>query len=316
MSKTSTDPERLVLNGPAMGARWSAVLHVGAGVDPAPLHAALAAAVAEVEAQMTTRRADSDLMRLNRAGPDRWIDLPEHLVEVLAAGLAIGQASGGAFEIGMGDAVAAWGFSGAAADPGRIRAALKEPRRPACEVLELDCANRRARKHGPLALDLCGIAKGYGVDRLAETARAFGIGSALMSIDGELRALGPRPGGQPWAVAVERPDPGQRAAHAVLALESGAVATSGDYRHWVDLGGRRLSHTMDPRRGAPLAASPASVTVLAARCMEADAWATALMVLGRKEGAALARRLGLSVLFLERDGAGLAETAIGPGFAA
>ncbi|PTW46083.1 FAD:protein FMN transferase [Rhodovulum kholense] len=316
MSKTSTDPERLALNGPAMGARWSAVLHVGTGADPARLHAALAAAVAEVEAQMTTRRVGSDLMRLNRAEPDRWIDLPAGLVEVLAAGLAIGRASGGAFEIGLGDAVAAWGFSGDAADPGRIRAALKEPRRPACEVLELDCTNRRARKHGTLALDLCGIAKGYGVDRLAETARDFGIESALLSIDGELRALGPQPGGRPWAVAVERPDPGKRAAHAVLALESGAVATSGDYRHWVDLGGRRLSHTMDPRRRAPLAASPASVTVLGARCMEADAWATALMVLGREEGAALARRLGLSALFLERDGAGLVETAIGPGFAA
>ena len=107
-----------------------------------------------------------------------------------------------------------------------------------------------------------------------------------------------RPGPSPSSA----PDPMARAPHAIIALQDAAVATSGDYRHWVDVGDRRLSHTMDPVRGAPLAASPASVTVVAATCMAADAWATALMVRGSAEGADLARRHGLDALFLDRDG--------------
>ena len=107
------------------------------------------------------------------------------------------------------------------------------------------------RKTSPLALDLNGIAKGYGVDRLAETLAAHGIGDALVGIDGEMRALGLRPDGEAWTIAVEAPDPDRRTPHSILALQDAAVATSGDYRHWVEVQGRRLSHTMDPARGAP-----------------------------------------------------------------
>ncbi|WP_212525476.1 FAD:protein FMN transferase [Actibacterium sp. MT2.3-13A] len=317
MPKTFTELTRHALNGPTMGTRWSALFHMPPGFDVAPVRAAMAAAVAEVDAQMSTWRAESDLMRLNAAAPGAWVAVPERLAEVLACGLRVGRESGGAFDIGMGDAVAAWGFGPAAAAPERIRQALAAPRRPAHELLELDAAKLRARKHGALSLDLCGIAKGYGVDRLAETARAFGIDAALLGIDGELRALGLQPDGAPWAVAVERPDAAARAPLSILALSDGAVATSGDYRHWVEVGGRRLSHTMDPRRGGPLPRSPASVTVVAGTCMVADAWATALMVMGSGEGADFARRRGLDALFLDRDaGGGLRQTPVGPLFAA
>jgi thiamine biosynthesis lipoprotein len=316
MPKTSTELTRHALSGPAMGTRWSALFHAGAAFDPAPLQAALQAAVDEVDAQMSPWRPESDLMRLNAAPAEAWVSVPAGVMEVLEFGLAVGRASGGAFDIGMGDAVSAWGFNAAPAEPGRIRAALAADRRPAHDVLELDPEGMRARKHGPLVLDLCGIAKGYGVDRLAQTARAFGRDGALLVIDGELRALGARPDGTPWTIAVERPEHGIRAAHSVLALEDAAVATSGDYRHWVELAGRRLSHTMDPRRGAPLDRPPASVTVVAQSCMAADAWATAMMVLGEKEGADLARRIGLEVLFLAREADGLRATAVGPLFRA
>lgn len=189
--------------------------------------------------------------------------------------------------------------------------ALDRPRRRTHDVLELDPVNGRVRKHAPLTLDLSGIAKGYGVDRLAEVVRASGIASALVAIDGELRASGLQPDEAPWAVAIERPDYCARAPHAVIALHDAAVATSGDYRHWVEVGGRRLSHTMDPARGGPLATSPASVTVVGATCMIADAWATALMVRGSREGAELARRHHLDALFIEREGEHLRETPVG-----
>ena len=298
----STEPLRHALNGPTMGTRWSALFFTAADVDVAPLQAALQAAVAEVDDQMSSWKPDSDLMRINRAPLGEWIAAPAQLLAVLRLGLAIGQASGGAFDVGMGDAVTAWGFGPDAASGERIRIALQAPRRLSWEAVEIGEA--ALRKHEAITLDLNGIAKGHGVDRLAETMLQFGIKAFLVGIDGEMRAAGLRPDGEPWTIAVEQPDTTRRAAQAVLALEDAAVATSGDYRHWVEVGGRRLSHTMDPSRGAPLAAGPASVTVVTRSCAEADAWATALMVLGADRGAAIAAERGIDALFLTRDAGG------------
>lgn len=306
MSKTSTDPARHALNGPTMGTRWSALFHAAPGFDAEPVRIALQDAVGEVDAQMSTWKPESDLMRLSAAPVGEWVEVPRHLLNVLRLGLEIGRASGGAFDIGMGDAVTAWGFGPADANANQIRVAMAAPRRPAHEVLEI--AGPGVRKLAPLRLDLNGIAKGYGVDRLAEVLQSFGISAGLVGIDGEMRAMGTRLDCEPWAIAVEAPDPERRSAHSVLMLEDAAVATSGDYRHWVEVGGSRLSHTMDPHRGAPLASSPASVTVVAQSCTEADAWATALMVLGPEKGAALARRRGLDALFLLRRENGRVET--------
>ena len=299
MSKMSTESARIALNGPTMGTRWSALFFAEPGLDPSPIRVALQAAVDDVDGQMSTWKPGSDLMRLNAAPVAEWVTVPARLAEVLRIGLEIGRASGGAFYIGMGDAVTAWGFGPDAAAPEGIRAAMETSRRPAHQALELE--GDRVRKLAPIALDLNGVAKGYGVDRLAETLRDHGIADALVGIDGEMRAMGLRPDGEAWTIAVEAPDSERRTPHSILALQDAAVATSGDYRHWVEVQGRRLSHTMDPRRGAPLTASPASVTVVARTCAEADAWATALMVLGPDKGATLARRSGIDALFLLRD---------------
>lgn len=305
MSKMSTEPVRHALNGPTMGTRWSALFFAPPGFDPAPVQAALQAAVDAVDAQTSTWKPDSDLMRLNAAPVGEWQDIPADLGRVLTLGLAIGRASGGAFDIGQGDAVRAWGFGPDPADPKAIRTAMQAPRRPAHEVLEFD--GNRVRKFAPIALDLNGIAKGYGVDRLAEVLSACGILDALVGIDGEMRALGLRPDGTPWTIAVEAPERDRRAPHSILTLQDASVATSGDYRHWVTVQGRDLSHTMDPARGAPLLAPPASVTVIAPTCAEADAWATALMVAGVDEGPGLARKAGLDALFLTRDDTGVVQ---------
>ena len=264
---------------------------------------------------MSTWKADSDLMRVNHAAIGAWIDAPPMLVEVLRLGLDIGRATDGAFDVGLGDAVAAWGFGPDAAATESIRIALSARRRPSWEVLEIE--EGRLRKHAAVTLDLSGIAKGYGVDRLAATLKAFGINSFLAGIDGEMRASGLRPDGRPWSIAVEQPDDERRAAHSVVELQDAAIATSGDYRHWVEVRGRRLSHTMDPRRGAPLSTSPASVTVVARTCAEADAWATALMVLGPVAGTRLAMRYQIDALFLMRqEGGAIEATSVGHLFGA
>ncbi len=245
MSKMFTDPQQIALNGPTMGTRWSALFHAAAGFDPAPVQAALQAAVGEVDDQMSTWNPASDLMRLNAAPIGEWVAVPVELMKVLRLGVSIGRASAGAFDIGMGDAVAAWGFGPQPATPEDIRAAMSAQRAPEHAVLELDAVGR-ARKRAPITLDLNGIAKGYGVDRLVETLTDFGITSALVGIDGEMRALGLKPDGTPWMIAVEARDMMRRAPHSILALQDAAVATSGDYRHWVNVQGCRLSHTMDP----------------------------------------------------------------------
>lgn len=315
MSKTSTDPIRHALNGPTMGTRWSALFYAAAGFDPKLIQDAFQAAVDEVDAQMSTWKPDSDLVRLNAGPVGEWVGAPDRLMNVLRLALGIGRISGGAFDIGVGDAVNAWGFGPAAADERQIRKAFAVPRQPAHEVLELDSVNGKVRKIAPITLDLNGIAKGYGVDRLAMTLGCFGITSGMVGIDGEMRALGLRPDGEPWSIAVELPNRERRAPHSILALQDAAVATSGDYRHWTVVNGRRLSHTMDPRRGVPLPSPPASVTVVAQTCAEADTWATALMVLGPKSGSELARRLGLNALFFIHNGeGGIRQEAVGPLF--
>jgi thiamine biosynthesis lipoprotein len=302
MSKTFTDLRRHALNGPTMGARWSALFFAEPALDAMPVCSALQAAVNEIDDQMSVWKRDNDLARINSAPVGEWIEAPARLIDVLHLGLAIGRASGGAFDVCLGDAVMAWGFGPEAAAGDRIRIAIEAKRRPAWEALDVEAGRLRKRK--PVTLDFNGIAKGYGVDRLTETLAGFGITSFLAGIDGEMRAAGLRPDGQPWTIAIEQPDHARRAVHSVLALHDAAVATSGDYRHWVDLRGRRLSHTMDPGRGAPLPAPPASVTVVAPTCAEADAWATALMVAGPEAGVALAERHALDALFLLRDDAG------------
>ena len=305
---------RHALNGPTMGTCWSALVHAPASIDPDGLRAALARAVDEIDCQMSTWKPDSDLMRMNAARPGLWVDLPPALMRVLAKGLEIGRASNGTFDIGLGDLTNAWGFGPQAADAGAIRAHLGQGRLPAHDLLELDAEGYRARKHGNLQLDLSGIAKGYGVDRMMAVIERFGIASALVGLDGELRAKGVRADGRLWTVAIEKPDYEMRAPISVLTLQDAAVATSGDYRHWVNVGRMRLSHTMDARTGGPLNNRVASVTVLADTCMEADAWATALMVMGEAAGAAFADAQGLNALYILRTRSGLVQHRIGAVF--
>lgn len=293
---------RQVISGATMGTRYSAVFYARGDAVRSGLGCDLQAAVDAVDAQMSTWKPDSALMRLNRAPTGIWCKMPEELFTVLAAALEIGRLSEGAFDIGVGDLVAAWGFGSQAAssDQKWPDAKATAARRPAHLCLELDHAQQRVRKLAAVTLDLSGIAKGFGVDELASVLMAHGVEHFLVSIDGELRAAGGKPDGSPWRVAVEKPQTGHRAVEGVLELSEGAVATSGDYRHFVERDGVRYAHTMDPRRGAPLADGPAAVTVLAETCMAADAWATAMLVLGPGTGAELASRNGIEALFIER----------------
>ncbi len=303
------------LSGPAMGSRWTARLDCDAGLA-AILSDACAAAVEAVEQATSTWRALSDLSRLNAAAVGEWVNLPPHLVTVLAKSLAIGRASDGLFDIGVGALVQAWGFGPAQgqaqgqADPKAITAHLGKPLR-SVETLELDLPGQRARKSAPMTIDLSGIAKGYGVDVLAQVLAAHGVEDCLCGLDGELIAKGLRPDGQPWAVALEQPDPSCRAGRSMIELNDRAIATSGSYRHFVNVGKLRVSHTMNPRTGGPAVGALVSVSVLHDTCMAADAWATVLMVLGDKAGPDYARAHGLQAIFLSQTDGEVVEILTG-----
>lgn len=317
MQKTCSEPAtnlgRTVLQGPTMGTRWSVTLDAESAVDLDALRQDLAVAVDQVDEQMSPWKPDSALMRFNRAPVDEWVRLPEELQEVLDGALEIQRLSGGAFNPCAGELVDAWGFGAVrdAPDARAIREARQSAPRTAYGALELDRPAGSARKRSHLKVDLCGIAKGYAVDRMVQVLKRHGVRHALAALDGELRAVGAQADGMPWSVAIERPETDRRAVHSVLALEDVAVATSGDYRHFLDVGGTRLAHTMDARRGAPVNNDIASVTVLARTCMLADAWATALLVAGLGEGLVMAQRMGIEVLFLVRRADGLMQVGLG-----
>ncbi len=317
MPKTCSEPAaptiRRTLHGPTMGTRWSVTLDDPSTTDLAELESALAAAVRQVDEQMSPWKPDSDLNRLNHAAVNTWVALPPEMLSVLARALEIARLSAGAFDPTVGALVDAWGFGAVrdAPDPTAIQAARTAGQGAGHARLELDLTQGRARKHAPLQVDLCGIAKGYAVDQMAAVLRVHGVHHALVALDGELRALGSQADGTPWPIALESPQAGVRAAHGVIELSDVAVATSGDYRRFWQVGKARLAHTMDLRRAAPVHNEVASVTVLAADCMDADAWATALLVAGPDEGLALARRMGLEALFLLRRPQGLVELGLG-----
>jgi thiamine biosynthesis lipoprotein len=304
---------RITLHGPAMGTRWSATLDADDCLNMDALQQDLAAAIDQVDQQMSPWKPDSDLMRVNRAPVDVWVDLPAEILEVLACALDVQLKSAGAFDPCVGGLVNAWGFGAQsdAPDANAIRIARQSKPLGAHFCLELDSNAGKVRKLAPFQMDLCGIAKGYAVDRMIHVLQEHGVRHALAALDGELRALGGQSVGLPWSVALESPELERRAVRGVIELEDLAVATSGDYRRYFEVGGTRLAHTMDPRRWAPLNNGVASVTVLARTCMQADAWATALLVAGPGEGLAMAQRMGMDVLFLLRRGEGLIELGLG-----
>jgi len=304
---------RLNLHGPTMGTRWSVSCDIAPALDCNALQAALQACVDQVDMQMSPWKPDSDLMRLNHAEVGCWVALSAEIIEVLKRALEINRASDGAFDPSVGDLVDAWGFGPVRDEPdvAAIRAARQKQRGLCGQRLELDAGAGRARKLAPVQIDLCGIAKGYAVDCMAAVLKKYGVRHALVALDGELRALEGQAAGQPWPVALESPQIGRRAAHAVIEIADLAVATSGDYRRFMLVGDSHLAHSMDGRRGGPVNNGVASVTVLAATCMDADAWATALLVAGPDDGAILAKHHGLEALMLLRRKKGLVEIGFG-----
>jgi thiamine biosynthesis lipoprotein len=307
-------PERF--HGPTMGTTYSIeVARRPAGVGRNELQATIDGVLAETGRYLSTYDAASEISRFNATTTTEAIEVSEPLGTVAAIANEVSAASGGAFDITVGPLVRAWGFGetegGAVTAPdaqqlARLRSEV------GYEKLQALSGRRALRKTvAGLQLDVNGIAPGYAVDRIAERFEALGVNDYLIELGGEVRAHGRSPARRPWRVAIEAPLAGERKPYAVVELDGLGASTSGDYRDFRMVGGRRVSHTIDPRTGAPVTHGLASVCVVDKSTARADAYSTALMVLGPQQGMELATRLGLAALFIERsaDGEGFTSQA-------
>ena len=291
------------LGGTTMGTTWSVSLLAPRRRDLHPLHVGIQAQLDEVVAQMSSWEPGSDLSRYNRADAGRYCVLPAETRHVLACAQAIAAASDGAFDPTVGPLVALWGFGAHAGERTAPDAATLQATRARCGWRRLQWQGDALLQPGGLELDLSAIAKGFGVDQVAAWLRQQDIGAALIEVGGELAGYGRKPDGQPWRVLVEsapEEDAHTQTPPRVLALDGMAVATSGDRWHQYQADGEAYSHSLDPRSGTPVRQVAAAVTVVAADAMHADAWATALTVLGQDAAMALAEREGLAARYLHR----------------
>lgn len=316
-------PQPTTLRGKTMGTTWTVKLAVPADVAVADLERGIQAEADRVVAQMSTYEADSDLSRYNRAPADTWQELPPEFFGVLDYALTLARDSGGAYDPTVGPLVNLWGFGpGAREHKVPASADIEIARaRIGWQRIRLDRERHRVLQPGNVYLDLSSVAKGFGTDQIARFLERCGVENYLVDISGELRARGSRPDGSPWQVAIEKPGAAAGAVERadqvqrVLALKNQSIATSGDYRHFFEDAGRSYSHHIDPRSGWPVEHRIASVTTVAAECMQADAMGTAIIVLGPEAGLAFAQQRGMAVLLLLHDGDALVERMT-PAFAA
>lgn len=305
----------LEIQGPTMGTYYAVkVARPPAGLDIQTLQTGIEVVLKAVVAEISTYDPHSELSRLN-ANPDTgWLPVSGNLLAILSEGQAISRLSGGSFDITVGPLVNLWGFGPqarpAAAPPAEAIAATLE--RVGYDKLELrpdPPAIRRQR--ADLYIDLSAMGEGEGADRMAAWLESRGVTDYMAAVAGTMRVRGRNARGLPWGIAIEVPDPEQRAVQRILPVTDSAVSTSGDYRNFFKAGGRRYSHHIDPRTGAPVEQRLASVTVVlpggADSARRADGLATALMVMGEGQGPALAESQGIAAYFILREDQGFRE---------
>lgn len=300
------------LHGQTMGTSWCVKLVASPRVDLHAMHAGIQAQLDRVVAQMSTWEADSDISRFNRAMAGTRQRLPPEFFAVLACAMETARDSDGAYDPTIGALVEAWGFGPAqgGGDVPEESELTSAQARLGWWRIDLRPQDTSALQPGGVRLDLSAIAKGYGVDLVARHLRAAGISAALIEVGGELYGYGRKPDGGQWQVLAEAaPDAGpDEEAVCVIALDDIAVATSGDYWHAFEQDGTRYSHTLDPRTGRPVETAAAAVTVIAADAMRADAWATALTVMGAEAGYRFAQQRNIAARFVVRGDHGLIES--------
>ncbi len=309
----SQDGEVIALSGSTMGTRYTVKLTaLPPEVGRDALQGEIDGILARVNRHMSTWDPDSELSRFNASASTDWVTMSEETVRVVGEALEVSRLTDGAFDVTVGPLVDLWGFGPEPrpeAAPSREQVAAARER-VGFRRLQLQETGPALRKEHPqLRIDLSAIAKGYAVDQLAEHLERRGVADYMVEIGGEVRARGVHPRGTPWRIGIERPVAGGRSVYRVIQVDGRGLATSGDYRNFIEVDGRRLSHTIDPRTGRPVTHELASVTVMASSSMRADAIATGLLALGPEAAADLAEREKIAALFILRTSEGFREAS-------
>jgi FAD:protein FMN transferase len=292
------------LAGATMGTTYQVKVVRAPWFNPTKLKRRIDGCLEQINASMSTYRDDSEISRFNALDAFHKMPLSTEFQKVLAVARKLHVLTDGTWDGTVDPLVNLWGFGRSDVErhiptPEEIGAALA---RIGFSQILIDSSGHLSKSNPAVTLDLASIAKGFGVDQVAELLRSEGVVDFLVEIGGEVYAAGVRGDGGPWRVGINQPrrEASPQEVYAVVNLHDRALATSGDYRNFFEMDNRRYSHVLDPRRGYPVSNGVVSVSIMATQCVWADGLATAVMVLGAAEGMVLIERLadveGLVVL--------------------
>ncbi|WEJ74948.1 FAD:protein FMN transferase [Pseudomonas sp. PSE14] len=303
--------------GPTMGSSYTVqYVPTGKAPDAEKLKAEVDAILASLDEQFSTYRDDSVVSRFNAQPAGACMVLPADMLALWRYGEALSQQSGGAFDLTVEPLMNLWGFGPQSRSEQVPAAADLERERARVGHQHLHLQGEQLCKDVNAQLDFDSIVAGYAVDKVSARLVELGLTDYLVEITGELKAVGHKPDGRPWRVALEVPNgERERQVERSVALDGFGLSTSGDYRNYFEEGGQRYSHTFDARSGAPVKHALAAVTVADAQVLNADGLSTLLMVLGPEEGYTFAERHGLAAFFIVRQGEGFV-TRVTPRFEA
>lgn len=258
----------------------------------------------DVNQQMSTYIQDSEISQFNKLQDTSWFSISSDFAYVLQRSIDIGNMSDGALDITIGPLVNLWGF-------GPVQKSMIIPPNEkviemltytGLENLHVDTSSSKVKKSKKeIYCDLSSTAKGYAVDKIAEYVTDLELNDFLVEIGGEIKAHGKNHNGEFWKIGIARPNSTSEPYQVVL-LNNLAMATSGDYWNYFEQDGGKYSHTIDPRTGKPVTHNMASVTVISESCLIADGMATAINVLGPKEGFQFALENDVAAFLIQRNG--------------
>ncbi len=309
-----------VLDGKTMGTFWRVSV---IGVDEAKAQALRAKVQAQLDADdrlLSTWKNDSALMRFNHATDTRPWPVSEAMADIVTLSLRIGAKTHGAMDITVGPLVNLWGFGPdkqpvATPDAQAIAAAKARTGLQHLQVINQSGRQFLQKDIPDLFVDLSTVGEGYAADHLARLMEQEGISRYLVSVGGALVSRGMNGEGKPWRVAIQKPTDRENAVQAIVDINGHGISTSGSYRNYYELDGKRISHVIDPQTGQPITHKLVSVTVIAPTALEADGWDTGLMVLGPEKAQQVVREQGLAVYMIVKEGEGF-KTWMSPQFRA
>ncbi len=258
-----------------------------------------------IDKLLSNYRPDSTLEQFNANLSTEAQAVPEEIVSLIEQARVVSEASHGCYDLTIKPLFELWGFKGEQLTPPDAQSLEATLQQVGFGQLEVVDSSHLRKRIPALSVDISSIAQGYSVKQIAGLLARQGINDYLVEIGGELETRGKKPDGQPWRVALEKPLSGERTMQKVLTINSAepfAVMTSGTYRHYFDDNGKRYSHILDAKTGAPVDHNTVSVTVFHNDPTQADAWSTALLCLGRAAGIEAADKAGIAALFIEQQG--------------